>query len=162
MVSLLTHWRPKLIHEIRYKTARCRKRYIVIPEQAEWVRKVFRWFVHERWSLRRIAQELTRNKVPTDHRSRKESWHYQSVARMLGCEKYKGVWSWGKTKVKRDPLSGKVSQEPRSPEEVKKWVRHMPDLQLIDDELWEAAQVRLAENRAALGRVDRVLRGRIS
>ncbi len=55
--------------------------YQVDPEQAEWVRRVFYWFVVERRSIRWIARELNRLGAPKDHRSSTKAWRHQYVVR---------------------------------------------------------------------------------
>lgn len=137
-----------------------RMRVVVQPEQADWVREIFRWFVVEGWPIARIARQLTQAGAPKDHRSTTDGWHPQSVRRALRNEKYLGLWAWGKATNIRNPLTGQISQEGRPAEEVAKWVRHRPHLQLVDDATFAAAQakldqeeVRCAAYRASDGRL---------
>jgi len=58
----------------------------------------------------------------------------------LKNRKYVGLRPWGVKKNVRDPPTGKIRQEERSPEESEKWLRHFPHLQLIDDETFKAAR----------------------
>jgi hypothetical protein len=123
--------------------------YQTDPQQAEWVRRIFYWFVVERRSLRWIARELNRLGAPKDHRSSTKIWRHQYLTRLLKNRKYIGIWPWGEAKTFRDPSTGQKFQELRSPEESDKWVRHFPELRLISDEMFAAAQAFLAENEAA-------------
>ncbi len=137
-----------------------RMRVVVNPKEAEWVGKIFRWFVTDGWSITRIARWLTQAGVPKDHRSTTPGWHPQAVRRALRNEKYIGLWAWGKATNVRNPLTGQISQEGRPAEDVAKWVRHRPHLQLVDDATFAAAQAKLdqeearcAAHRAADGRL---------
>ena len=56
----------------------------------------------------------------------------------------------GQKKNVRDPLTGKVRQVDRDPEEHEKWVRQFPHLRLIDDETFGKAQEILQANRGAV------------
>jgi len=121
--------------------------YVIDPVAERWVQQIFTWFVHERRSLRWIAQELNRLKAPKDHRATTSQWHHQYLHGLLSNTKYIGVWPWGKMKNVRDPETGIVMQEHRSADETDKWVRNFPDLQIIDDATFIAAQDLLRQNR---------------
>ena len=125
-----------------------RKTYIVDPETAIWVVRIFDWFVRERQPLRWIAQELNRLGAPKDHRASSPRWGHQHIPRLLSNRKYIGDWQWGRQKNVRDPNTGKVSQRPRTPEECEAWRRHLPELALVDQESFDLAQQYLQANRA--------------
>ena len=95
-------------------------------EAAEWVDRIFDWFVRQRQSIRWIARELTKLGAPKDHRATTAEWHHQYLTRLLSNPKYIGHWSWGQRKNVRNPLTGQVKQEDRPVEEQEKWVRHFP------------------------------------
>lgn len=124
----------------RGRNARPRMRVVVNHDHAAWVVRIFTWFVGEGWSLDRIARELTRLGAPKDHRSTTKGWHHEYVRRVLRNEKYVGVWAWGKATNVRNPLTGAIAQEGRPPGEVAKWIRHRPDLRLVEDDLFLRAQ----------------------
>lgn len=136
----------------RGRHAKPRMVYKVHPVEAEWVRRIFYWFVRERRSLRWITRELNRLGAPKDHRSRTKEWHHSYLPRLLANRKYIGLWPWGRMKNVRDPETGDISQEPRSEEETKDWERQFPELRIIDDETFAAAQRLLAENVARQAR----------
>lgn len=131
------------------RNAKPQKRYVVDLEKAEWVAKIFNWFVHETRSIRWITRELNRLGAPKDHRATTKEWRHQYVSKLLANTKYIGMWPWGKTKNVRNPLTGKIRQEKRSATETEKWTRHFPDLQIIDDGTFHAAQERLRQNADA-------------
>lgn len=132
------------------RNARPRKTYAIDAATAEWVDKIFRWFVEERQTIRWIVRKLNREKAPKDHRATKKEWNHTQVVGVLSNEKYVGIWPWGRAKNVRDPFTGKISQEARADEECEKWTRHLQHLQFIDDHTFELAQQRLHENEEAL------------
>jgi DNA invertase Pin-like site-specific DNA recombinase len=134
----------------RGRKAKPRKLYVVDPETATWVQRIFRWFVQERQSLRWIARELNRLQAPKDHRAVTRFWRHQYLPRLLSNRKYLGDWAWGRKKNLRDPLTGKIRQVERPAEKCESWVRHLPHLQLIDQETFDAAQRLLKANQATV------------
>lgn len=126
--------------------ARPRMSYAVDPETSAWVVRIFHWFVAEKRSLRWITRELNRLGAPKDHRSTTRFWHHSYLPRLLGNEKYVGVWSWGRKKNVRNPLTGQVRQEDRPQGEREKWRRYFPELRIVTDEMREGALARLDDN----------------
>lgn len=115
--------------------------------EAQWVRKIFTWFVAGR-SLTKIATELTKQGVPRGRRCRSKPWKHQQVRTILSNAKFVGDWVWGKTTTLRNS-KGKTKQNPVPPEE---WVRvTREDLRIIDQQTWDQAQRRLAELLAVYG-----------
>lgn len=125
-------------------------RYIIDLEHATWVQRIFHWYVVELRSLRWIAAKLNELGAPKDHRSSTPHWHHQLVSALLKRTKYIGQWPWGISKNVRDPSTGKVHQEKRSPTETDKWMRDFPHLRIIDDETFAKAQERLQASAAAV------------
>ncbi len=130
----------------RGRNVKPRMAYAIDEVSAPWVVRIFYWFVVERRSIRWITRELNRRGAPKDHRATTPDWRHQQVSGLLASEKYIGLWSWGEMKNTRDPETGKVRQEPRSDEEIEKWERNFPHLQIIDNETFEKAQQFLEEN----------------
>lgn len=62
---------------------------------ANWVRKIFKWFIDGR-SMNWIAKNLNELKAPRGHRTREQNWCHQQVSKILRNEKYIGNWIWGK------------------------------------------------------------------
>ncbi len=138
----------------RGRNAKPRKLYVVDPESAAWVERIFHWFVGERRPLRWIARELNRLGAPKDHRATTRAWRHQYLPRLLQNRKYVGWWSWGRKRNVRDPLTGRVRQKDRTAEECGKWVRHFSHLQLIDEETFNEAE-RLLDRNADVCRAHR-------
>jgi site-specific DNA recombinase len=122
---------------------------VIDQATAPWVVKIFQMYVDMRFSLLKIAKELNRLGAPKDHRSSTHTWHAGTVRNILANPKFKGLWGWGRTKTRRDPLTGTTKQEIQSFEEQQRWLTERPDLRIVSDELFEAAQQRLrAESRS--------------
>lgn len=135
--------------------------YAVVEAERLWVRTIFTWFVTEQRSLSWIVKELNRQRVPKGGRSKKTHWYVDLVRNLLRSEKYVGIWPWGRTRVVRNPLTGKVEKVYRSENECAKWTRVRLDLQIIEDEVFEAAQRQLDAQSESL-RIHRDRKGRLS
>lgn len=120
----------------------------IFEDEARWVRQVFAWFSVSGWSIGQIARELTRLNIPKGHRSSKAGWHHEQVRRMLSCQKYIGWWPWGATTTIRNS-KGQKKQIPVSPEQQQ--LRHRPDLRIIEQDIWEKVQRRLAQLKELFG-----------
>ncbi len=130
----------------RGRNERPPKKYVINESEAAWVRKIFDWFVRERRSIRWIVCELNRMKAPRDKRSRGKKWGRSAVINLLRRTKYIGIWEWGVTRNQRDPETGDVYKEVRDEEEWKRWIRHLPELKILDEEVFAEAQRLLDEN----------------
>jgi hypothetical protein len=120
----------------------------ICESEAQWVRKAFNDFAHERKSIQWIARELTRLHVDKGRKSNSSGWHHQQVRRMLANAKYAGVWTWGKTTTRRNS-QGKIKLVAVPP--GKQVVRQRADLRIVDQATWDIAQRRLQELRDAFG-----------
>jgi site-specific DNA recombinase len=130
----------------RGRNERPPKKYVINETEATWVRKIFDWFVRERRSIRWIVCELNRLKAPRDRRSRGKKWGRSAVINLLRRTKYIGIWEWGVSRNHRDPETGDIYKELREEDEWKKWVRHLPELKIVDEDVFAEAQGRLDEN----------------
>jgi len=125
-----------------------RKEIIPHEDHAQWVRKVFDWFVEDKMPIQQIAKELTRLSAPKDHRSTIKHWNHQSIALLLSNKYYIGHCAYGKKTNVRNPLTGKVRQKLRPVEESDKWITVREDLRIIDQETFDHTQEMLEENRS--------------
>jgi site-specific DNA recombinase len=129
-------------------------RYEVIPEEAEWVRRIFTWVSLEDCSLADVCRRLDGAGVMTRHRRR--GWCISTVAQMLANTAYIGTAVYGATRTgprRRDlrrPRRLKQGRT-RSPYSI---YRTDPSEQvpipvpaIIDGDLFEATRQRLAANR---------------
>lgn len=80
-----------------------RGRIEILPEEAIWVGRMFAWIARDGKATRWVADELTRQGVPTKHGGR---WKGNSILNMLHNPIYAGQAAWGRTK-------GAVPQSPK-------------------------------------------------
>jgi DNA invertase Pin-like site-specific DNA recombinase len=132
----------------RGQNQRPEKTYRILEHQADWVKRIFLWFVKDRRSIQWIVKELNRLNVPRDHRSKGKKWGRPAVINIFRCTKYIGIWTWGKLRNHHDDDTGGAYQEPRDEDEWKKWTRQFPELRIIDDDTFFKAQHLLDENNA--------------
>jgi site-specific DNA recombinase len=105
------------------------------------IRLIFDLFVHRRISAIDIARFLVAQGFPSPSQSRskiwkKGDWNPQAVRRILHNENYVGNFYAFKYLMTR--VDGKRKQSMRDKEE---WVKfHFPNLQIVDRELFDAAQ----------------------
>jgi len=128
------------------RNARPPKKYVIVEEEEKWVRRIFDWYVRDLQPIQWIVRELNKLKAPKDHRSGSTTWGRAGVRALLRRIKYIGIWPWGITTNCRDPLTGQIYKELRSEEETQGWIRRFPQLRIIDDETFAAAQHRLDKN----------------
>jgi site-specific DNA recombinase len=128
------------------------------PEQARQVRRIFEWFV-EGYSPRQIADNLNALRVPppsaTWNRRIRQSrgWSgsaiYGDLKRGFGilCNPlYVGMYIWNRTRRLIDPDTKSRKHQPRPESE---WVvTEAPELRIVSQELWDAAQSCLQAQRA--------------
>jgi site-specific DNA recombinase len=114
---------------------------VIEPEEAEVIRRIYREFIAGK-SITAICQELNQDAVPT-HKKLRGGWNTSSVSRILKNQKYIGNWVWNKSRVARDPLTGKKRKILRPESD---WViRQEDDLRLISEDDWTIAQKRWEE-----------------
>jgi site-specific DNA recombinase len=128
------------------------------PEQARQVRRIFEWFI-EGYSPRQIADNLNALCVPPPSASWKRrirqsrGWSgsaiYGDLKRGFGilCNPlYAGMYIWNRTRRLVDPDTKSRKHQPRPESE---WVvTEAPELRIVSQELWDAAQSCLQAQRA--------------
>lgn len=77
-------------------------------------------------------------------------WGHSTIRAMLRNERYIGRWTWNASKWVSHPLTGKRRRVPRPRSEHR--VRDVPELAIIERELWECARARLRTQTASRGR----------
>lgn len=131
----------------RGRNAKPRHVYAVDEPSAAWVVQIFRWYAEDKQSVSWIVGELNRLRVPKDARASHANWYRDLVMRILRSEKYIGRWGWRKTTRVRDWRSGRVRQIAVPEHEREKFERLLPELQIVEKELFDKAQLRLEANR---------------
>ena len=109
-----------------------------IPEQVKEVQDVFDKFVNKKWSAHAIANDLNERRV-----LHPRFWKACNINQMLTRHLYAGYEFWGKSTVKQNPETGKLTaiNKPASEWQPR---RERPELQIISEELFDQAQERLA------------------
>jgi site-specific DNA recombinase len=132
----------------RTKRGRPRSRIVIHPEEAKIVASMFEWFVKDRLSLIAIAQRL--NAIPNVHLPRRSNrWSRGTVRAALLREAYRGLWKFSVTEKTYLPTKDYTRQIPR---EKPLNEATFANLRIVSDELWFAAQTRLAKNICIRGR----------
>ena len=122
----------------------------IVPEAADVVRRIFREFVSGH-SPRRIAFALNKDDVPGPDGS---AWgdttirgHVNRGTGILNNELYAGRLVWNRQRYLKDPSTGRRVSRPNPQSE---WITvDVPDLRIVDDNLWQAAR----RHQAALAKV---------
>jgi hypothetical protein len=132
----------------RRKQPRCE--YAVDTDTADWVRRIFGWFVDERLNIADIVRRLNADPdVPIGPKAVSGRWTRLAVKHLLANPRYVGRWMYGETvtvwQMKQD-YSRQVPREEPLREQV------FEEFRVVDDVTWQRAQVLLAEAMAMAGR----------
>ncbi|WP_245450302.1 recombinase family protein [Chelatococcus asaccharovorans] len=128
-------------------------RFEVVEDEARVVRQIFAWIACERLSLREVCRRLDQTGCPRRHGAAR--WYASTVRGMLANPAYTGHAVYGRSrylppKPRLRPLRGHPQRSARAtsrmPAPPEDWIE-VPVPRLVDDELFEAAQAQLAENR---------------
>ncbi|UQA57087.1 recombinase family protein [Polyangium aurulentum] len=134
--------------EIKDGDRRVRVEYRINPNEAEIVREIFRRYAGGE-GLRTIAKDLDTRGVPAPRAGRRGigRWSYSSIHEMLRRDRYRGVVVWGKhEKTYRGGTKVRVERRPED------WVTiEVPELRIVDDELWTAVQTLTTKHKAVSG-----------
>jgi site-specific DNA recombinase len=129
-------------------------RYQVLAEEARVVRRIFDWVGQERCSIGEVCRRLRRDGIPT--RTGKPAWDRASVWLILKNPAYRGKAAFGKTRAGEYKPQRLRSQRgrpgpPRRPVTTVETSREdqisIDVPALVSDELFEAVQAQLEENR---------------
>jgi site-specific DNA recombinase len=160
------------------KEGKRRDMHLVVYEpEAEIVRLIFRWFVHDKLTRNAIAQRLTDMHVLTPGRGKLEkqknpyAWSPDSISKMLRNTMYSGVFYANRYReVAPDPVKHKPRALRKSPmnnvlRPKEEWIPiEVP--RIVDEETWQAAQQRLDDGRrqqlASRGKYQYLMSGRMT
>ncbi len=109
---------------------------VIVPAEAEQVRRMFKLYADNGWSPRRIAQLFNEEQIDD-----RQAWSNTLIRNALQREMYRGREIWNRTAKKMDPLTKAIKTVNRPEDEWR--IREMPHLRIIDDELWQRAQDRM-------------------
>jgi site-specific DNA recombinase len=129
-------------------------RFEIIPSEAGIVKAIFEWYANEDHTLSQVCERLEREGVP--RRSGKTGWDSTTVWDILKDTAYKGEALYGKTRVgEYRPRLRRAHGQPEHPRRPRSIASTPAGSQIpvavpaiVSPELFEAAQEKLAENRA--------------
>ncbi len=116
----------------------------IVEEEAEVVRRIFNWCVHEGLGARVIGQRLMAEDIPLGREGKR--WWDGQIHRILTNETYKGTWWYGRARYVSTEDGIKVyDQSPDS------WIG-VPFPAIIDEETWERCQIMRTKRKTYSGR----------
>ncbi len=127
-----------------------RSRIVLDDVTAPIVQQVFQWFVNDALPITEIIRRLNDDPdVPLPPKCASGEWTRLAVKGLLKNPRYVGQWQYGAKESVYQPEADYVRQKTRSQplKEVK-----LEELRIISDEIWFAAQERLANTHANRGR----------
>jgi hypothetical protein len=136
------------------KRKRPRCRVVTDPDARPWVEQIYSWYVLDRVSIGEIVRRLNADpSIPLGPKAVTGRWTYLAVRRLLANPRYRGCWEYGATQNVWQSKSD-YSRQVARPQPLRS--TQVEELRIITDEMWHAAQQRLAEgDRAAVGRKPR-------
>jgi DNA invertase Pin-like site-specific DNA recombinase len=124
------------------KRKKPRQKIVIESSEAKFVESVFRWFVTDHVPISEIARRLNDDTdSPWPSRSQTGRWTHRTVRNLLMNACYRGFWSYGKTVTKWQSRKDYARQEPR---EEPLGTKQFDHLRIVSDEVWYAAQAKLA------------------
>jgi len=125
---------------------------VINPAEAEMIRRIFRGYVIGK-SAKRIAAELNKEGIAAPSGG---DWGFSTINgnakrgnAILNNEMYIGRIVWNRQRFVKDPDTGKRQARPNPAAE---WiVQDVPELRIVDDELWTAAKARQANVKTKRG-----------
>lgn len=132
-----------------YRLNKKTKRLVVEPKEAAIVKKMFRWIVYEKVSLREIQKRMIAAGVPTPWYGKTKNegpmrWHKRSIGRILTNETYCGISYYRKYKRPFNNLTSII--DPKMLRDQSDWIPiKVPAL--ISTTLFEDSKKQLQKNR---------------
>ncbi len=117
-------------------------------EQARVVRRIFAMYLDGK-SLGEIARTLTTENVSPPRaltRHRKKGWIASTIRAFLHNDAYIGNWSYKKRQWRKAP--GTNARRPKARDESEVMRMHYAERRIVDQQLWDEVQIRLAKVRA--------------
>ena len=121
---------------------------------AEWVRRIFEWYVELRLSIDESVRRMNADdSIPLGPMCSTGQWTHDAVRYLLNNPRHRGWWRYGVTQAvwqsKKDYSRQIERREPLR-------VGQFEDLRIVSDDIWYRAPQRLAENdQTAAGRKPR-------
>ena len=131
------------------KRNRPRRRIVIDPVQAEWVRRIFTWYVDEGLTIGQCFRGLNKERAPLPPRCTTGLWTRQAVNTVLSNPRYRGLWQYGDTQAVYLNRQDYVRQVRR---ETPLKSKQIDRLRIIDEVTWLRAQERKANEPRRGGR----------
>jgi hypothetical protein len=112
------------------------RKLVIDPQTADWICKIFHWFITHKLSLSEFICRLNAENAPLPSRAAK-SWKWNIVRRILLNTRYRIWWEYGRTKavwMNKSSYSRKVEREESLAN------MQIEELRILDDATWYAAQ----------------------
>ncbi|MFM0357968.1 recombinase family protein [Paraburkholderia nemoris] len=126
-------------------------RYQINEAEAVHVRWIYSMYA-DGWGVQRIAHELNNRGIPAP---RGGTWAVSAIfgaprkgSGIINNELYSGRYIWNRSQWSKDPDTGKRQRVERPESEWR--YADVPDLRIVDEELWQATRDRIAGNRMAM------------
>ncbi len=130
-------YRGEAIEGRKTKKGNERRRWVSDEVEAQWVQKIFTWFVKDGVPIAQIVERLNNQSAPLPPKCSSGRWQRDAVKRVLSNSRYRGVWPYG---VMQNIWQNKAEYNRQVKRDEPLEVRIDEDLRIIDDELWFAAQ----------------------
>jgi DNA invertase Pin-like site-specific DNA recombinase len=132
-----------------------RKIPVIDLTEAEVVRRVFSMFVIEKRGMKSIADQLNRDGIGAPHDHGKghkgvRGWGHTTIRAMLANERYLGRWAWNTHKWTR--VAGERKRRRIARPRSEHIVKLVPELAIIDRDLFDGARARLRTQTEGRGR----------
>ena len=133
-----------------YRIDKQTKKLILVPEQAEVVKKIFSLVIDERLSLREVEDRVNKLGLPPPYNAKYKKrktlnyWHKRTIGRILTNEVYTGTFYYRKYKRPFNNLTSITDKRKLRPKE--EWIEMHTD-PVISRERFEAAKEQLLRNR---------------
>jgi site-specific DNA recombinase len=116
---------------------------VIDPEEAKVIRRIFIEYANGT-SPRHIAASLTADGIPSP--SGRDVWNFQTIISgggkalggIIGNRLYIGELVWNQHETRKDPDTGREQRRRRPLSDIT--VTLVPDLRIVDQELWESVQ----------------------
>ncbi|MHB1037331.1 MAG: recombinase family protein [Pirellulales bacterium] len=126
------------------------QRLVIDAVESKVVRQIFDWYVGDHVPIDEIVQRLNSDPaVPLPPRCTTGAWNHKSLRQVLCNTRYRGLWKYGVTETVWISSKDYARQVPRD-RPLKE--AQIEELRIVPDELWFAAQKRLAEQGGNRGR----------
>jgi DNA invertase Pin-like site-specific DNA recombinase len=121
------------------KTKRGLPRQIIVidEETADWVRRIFHWFVVDRLPKARILERLNDQAVPCGPKADGTFWSDHALTYLLSNECYRGQWAYGRGK---NVWQAAADYAKRVLREKPLCEAYFEQFRIVSDELWYKAQ----------------------